>query len=160
VPPRAVLDWVVKNWGMSRSKAWAVVNHWRRAQRKRGEGEERGHPPGRQPRSRGTLRQAQFELAALLRDKQRAIVEEGERGFATWTKLRGELARDSSGPECVDYVARIRCSRETLGAAGEIVLHLAPPVGARNDFERYRQWIEDARAKLPIPVRIAWEAPL
>ena len=118
---------------------------------------ELGELPGRKPRWRRPAR----ELEAIRRDQQHAVVEEGARALSLWTQLRGELARKASAPAWYDTLAHVRCERETLGASGEIVLHLQALREVRDAFEAERDRIEEiARTTLPVRVQLEWESKL
>jgi len=142
--------------GVPRSRAIAHVARFRRAKYAQQQLLEKfGEPPGRKPRWRGAVR----ERDGVERDSQRAIVEEGKRGFSVWTKLRGELADKASAPAWFDVLAHIRCPRETLGPGGEIVLHLEAQAEVRKTFEVHRDRIEEiARTTLPVRIQLVWEA--
>jgi hypothetical protein len=149
VPFRDVFEWFLANHpGMSRGKAWKCVEDCRRSLAWRAKRDERGEPPGRQPRWRGAAKERdRTQRAARL-----AVVDEGKRGLSTWTKLRGEIANRATEAEWCDLLAKVECRAERLGGPGLIILDLDGPKGARDRVARIA-------ATMPGRVQIAWPQP-
>jgi hypothetical protein len=147
VPAPKAVDWLVEH-GWPRGEAWTSVKGYRKSAWWRAHRDARGEPPGRKLRYRGAAR----ELEALQRDETRAVVEEGERGFSVWTKLRGELANRATEAEWYGLFDQVECRAEKLGGPGLIILDLDGPKEARAR-------VAQIAATLPIRVQIAWPQP-